>query len=272
MSIELYSTIASMGGKVVGVVHPGATTMRDLGNGYQGGTTAGFSGACTGAANGQPCDTGATPYGVRGDYLYGVLGASDTSTGFDGTTDYVSLGLTDWYDNWASGMSMVFTYRAAGTVTNLDVFLGSKNGSGMWTQIRYATASSGTINWYMKSDSSAAPNATATGQDGFVDQKWHMMACTFNGSAAAYYIDGTLVNSNTASGGSWGASTQGLNLGSINDADTAKKFIIGWFGLFAGWDKQLSATDTLRLYNAWDAPNPRNRRGPMNRIGGRAFR
>ena len=272
MSVEFYSTVIATGGKIMAVVHPGATKMRDLGNGYQNAANAGFDGTCAGAAHGESCDTGPKAGGVRGDYLYGLLAASDTNNGFDGTADHVELGLTDWYDVWGTAMSLVFTYRSDATPTNLDVFYGSKNGGNMWTQIRYATASSGTINWYMKSDGTKQPNASATGQDGFVDQAWHMMSCTFDGDTAAYYIDASSVASNTDAGGSWGASTRELALGCLMDVSTAKNFIIGKFGFFAGWDKQLSATEVTNIYNAWRSPNPRNRRGPMNRIPTRAFR
>lgn len=185
-----------------------------------------------------------------------ILGIVNNAINFDATDDYIAIPdsaslnpsseitLAAWIKSTsiASGGTLrrIISKWQGGTNNDYNLFITNVDfgSDGLANQIAFEAKDSSNATLFLFD----ADDNSVVGGDG----KWHFVAGTYDGSTAAIYLNGSLVNSVAASG-TLKDSTTPLNIGRSEEG--------GWPHHFGGdiddvriYDRALSATEIQQLY------------------------
>jgi hypothetical protein len=167
---------------------------------------------------------------------------------FNGVDDYVNVGngtslngpstsnqvtLSAWiYPNQVAWQEIIDKNTGAGAVGAGAVYMLELEASGQIRCHIHNTTDNDAINLYTGSYSL---------------NTWQLVSCSYDGSVASLYVNGTLIGSQNSLGGTiYSGSTQNLTIGYL---EPGIRYFNGTIDDVAIWNRSLSATEISTLYN-----------------------
>ncbi len=126
-----------------------------------------------------------------------------------------------------------------------QALVGSNNHSGVYRRSSLTITNESKIMYAYSSN-----NFTTTGTvSNCLDNQWHMMTLTYDGTIVMIYIDGSLFESKSGSNYAWGSNVNISYIGA-DDRSSTDAFFVGKLDNFRSYNRALTPSEIQMLYNA----------------------